>query len=447
MSALGSLRLASRAGRRTASRPGEVIDRRRPLEFTWNGRRRQAFEGDTIASALLASGERVLSRSFKYHRPRGILTATFHDPGCMLQVGDEPNVRGAHRLVTAGMEVRAQNAWPTLRFDVAAANNVAGRFLGAGFYYKTFMRPQSLWPTYEKVLQRFAPGGRVAPDSPHGLYDKRYAHPDVLVAGGGPAGMAAALGAAAGGAQVMLVEEEHSLGGHLRFGGPAELRALSELRDAVAGDDAIEVLVNSAVTGRYDDNWVAVVQRSLGHVAERLVKARTKAFVVAPGLVERPYVFEGNDLPGVMLSTAVRRLVNLWAVAPAKRAVVFGANESGDAAASALESAGVEVVRIVDARKGGALVRAVGNGQVSEVELGDGSRIGCDLLVTAVGWTAPTLLLNMAGDRPVYDEQAARFVPGSDLPSSVIATGGILGDGPTEALVEHGRSAGALAAR
>jgi sarcosine oxidase, subunit alpha len=182
--------------RRVGPQPGEVIDRARELTFTWNGRQFRGFAGDTIASALAASGERVFSRSMKYHRPRGLLTAGFHDPGCMVQVGDEPNVRGAHRLLTGGLEVTAQNAWPSLRFDVKAANRFAGRFLGSGFYYKTFMQPQALWPAYESVLRRFVNGGSVSPDTPHTLPEKRHAHPDVLVAGGGPAGMAAAVAAA-----------------------------------------------------------------------------------------------------------------------------------------------------------------------------------------------------------------------------------------------------------
>ena len=329
---------------RLGPQSGEVIDRARAFRFNWVGQSHSAYAGDTIASALAASGVRTFSRSFKYHRPRGILTASFHDPGCMVQVDGEPNVRAAHRRVDPGMAVTPQNVWPSLRFDVRAANQAVGRFLSPGFYYKTFIKPQRLWPAYERVLKRFAGGGRVAADSAHGYFDKRYAHPDVLVAGGGPAGMAAAVAAAEAGASVMLVEEEYDLGGHLRFGGAAELAALAELRAAVLAQSGIEVLTNSAVTGRYDDNWVAVVQRGLPDVEERLIKARAGTLVVAAGLIERPYVFEGNDIPGVMLSTAVRRLVNLHAVRPGERAVVLSANPDGDAAAADLERVGVEVV-------------------------------------------------------------------------------------------------------
>ncbi len=453
-------RTATLGAWRLGPQAGEVIDRSAPLRFRWDGRDFEAYRGDTIVSGLLASGVRVFSRSFKYHRPRGVLSASFLDPGATVQVGDEPNVRGAHRRVEPGMDVRPQNAWPSLRYDLKSANQLVGRFLGAGFYYKTFIKPERLWPAYEQVLKRFATGGRVSPATPHGSYDKRFAHPEVLVAGGGPAGMAAALAAAEAGAQVMLVEEHYELGGHLRYGGAADLAALAELRAAVAAQPGIEVLTNSVVTGRYDDNWVAVLQRrhpdlvgggfgpAGSPVLERLVKARAGSLVVAPGLVERPYVFEGNDLPGVMLSSAARRLVNLWAVRPGDAAVVLSANPEGDAAVEDLRRVGVEVVAVLDARERAGVVRAIGrrDGSLAAVELGDGTRVDADLLVTAVGWTAPTSLLNMAGDRPVYEPSAARFVPGGGLPPGVYATGGIAGDGTLEELVAHARATGAAAA-
>ncbi len=431
-----------RAGRR----PGELIDRATSLGFTWNGRRYSGFQGDTIVSALAASGEKFFSRSFKYHRPRGILTANFHDPNCIVQVDDEPNVRAAHRRLRGGMTVKAQNVWPSLAWDIAAVNGAFPRFLSAGFYYKTFIKPQRLWPAYERVLQHFAPGGRLPASSAGGEYDKRYAHPDVLVAGGGPAGMAAALAAAEAGASVMLVEEEYELGGHLRYGRAGELALLADLRRAVAEQDGVEVLLNSVVTGRYDDNWVGVLQRELPNAGERLIKARAKMLVVAPGLIERPYVFEGNDLPGVMLSTAARRLVNLYAVKPGQRAVVFTGNDDGIAAAEDLGDIGTEVLRVVDARRGEGVRRAIGRGQVSGVELDGGTELACDLLVTSVGWTAPTSLLNMSGDIPRYDERAARFVPGRSAQPNVMATGGIVGDGSADELVSHGRAVGAAAA-
>jgi sarcosine oxidase subunit alpha len=433
---------------RLPPQPGEVIDRGSAVQFTWNGQPAQGCWGDTIVSALMASGVRVLARSFKYHRPRGVLSATYFDPNCSFQVGEEPNVRGAHRRVRPGDVVTSQNSWPSLRFDVKAANQAVGRFMGPGFYYKTFIKPQALWPAYQRVLSRFAAGGRPpAPGTTHDLFDKRYAHPDVLVAGGGPAGMAAAVQAARAGAQVMLVEEEYELGGHLRYGDAADLALLGRLRAEVEALDNLEVLTDAVVSGRYDDNWVAVVQRSGVWSRERLVKARVGALVVAAGLLERPFVFENNDLPGVLLSTAALRLTGLHAVRPGSRAVVLTANGTGDAAAERLSSVGVDVARVLDARRGETVRRAVGRGGVVAVECGDGSKVAADLLVTATGWTAPTSLLNMAGDRPVWDAAAARFVPGDDLPPTVLATGGLVGDGTAEELVAHGRAIGAEAAR
>jgi sarcosine oxidase, subunit alpha len=434
---------------RLPPQPGEVINRSQPLEFSWNGRPVRGYAGDTIASALAAAGERVFSRSLKYHRPRGLLTASFHDPGCVVQVGDEPNVRGAHRLVADGMMVTSQNTWPSLRLDAKSVNRLAGRFLTAGFYYKTFMRPRFAWPAYESVLRRFVNGGTVSPDTSHARPEKRHAHPDVLIAGGGPAGMAAAVSAARAGASVLLVEEEHSLGGHLRWGGEAELAALADLAARVGAEPAIQVLTDAVVVGRYDGNEVAVLARCHGGAeAEYLIRARAKTLVVAPGLIERPYVFAGNDLPGGMLSTGVRRLINLHAVKPGHRAVVLTANPEGDAAIADLKRAGVEVVRVEDARLGGDITAAQGRTGVRAVQVADGTTIACDLLVTAVGWTAPTSLLNASGDRPGYNPRAARFFPDlARLPADVLATGGIAGDGSLAELTTHAAAVGAEAAR
>ena len=426
--------------------PGEVIDRSSSLSFTWNGKAVAGFEGDTIASAIAADGADVFSRSMKYHRRRGILTADHWDPNLFVQVGDEPNVRAGSRRLEAGMVVSAQNVWPSLRFDLGAVNQLVGRFLSPGFYYKTFMRPAFLWPVYQKVLKKFAPGGEIHwKTSKHGAYDKRYVHPDVLVAGGGPAGMGAALAAADAGASVLLVEQYGDLGGHLLWGDDAQRARGAELAVACRAHAGIEVLVDSTVTGRYDHNWVAIMQRSHAIAPERLIKARVGVLVVAPGLVERPYVFAGNDTPGVMLSGAVRRLINIWAVKPGNRAVVLSANADGDAALADLERVGVEIVAMLDARKGESIVSVDGSGRVSKVTVSDGRTLDADLVVTATGWTAPTSLLNMGGDRPVYDASAARYFSNS-LPDNIMATGGITGDGSTAELTAHGRATGELAA-
>jgi sarcosine oxidase subunit alpha len=426
--------------------PGEVISRDQPVSFTFNGTAYQGYRGDTIASALAASGVKVFNRSFKYHRPRGLMTASWLDPNLMVQVGDEPNVRGGHRQIAAGMQVHSQDAWPSLRFDVKAVNDRLGRFLAPGFYYKTFIKPQRLWPAYETVLKRFVHAGTVDTATPHRQVDKTYAHPDVLVAGGGPAGMQAALAAAEAGARVLLVEEEPALGGHWRWSGETHLARLEQLRRRVAEAPGLEVLTDAVVIGRYDGNWTGVIARRVDG-SERLVKVRAKTLVVAPGLVERPYVFAGNDLPGVVLGTAVRRLVNLYAVRPGERAVVFTANAHGDACVDDLARAGVEVAAVVDGRRGERIIRAHGRrGRLASIELSDGRSVPADLLVVSTGWTAPTSLVNMAGDRPVYDPVAARFFP-DQPPDDLLMTGGLAGDGSVEQLLAHAEATGREAAR
>ena len=426
--------------------PSEIIDRSSKLDFLWNGKQLTGFQGDTIASALMANGVRVVFRSLKLHRPRGYLTCDNWDPNGQVQVGDDPNVRSAHRLVEQNMVIESQNAWPSLDHDIKAAAGLVGGFLTAGFYYKTFMWPRRMRPTYAKVLSGFAPGGKVDTDTPHGYYDKRYAHPDVVVVGGGPAGMAAAISAAEAGANVMLVEHGHQLGGHLLWGSDDDRKVAAELLAEVLAA-GVEVLTDSTVVGRYEDNWTAIVQRSHPIAIERLIKARAKILVVAPGLIERPYVFAGNDKPGVMLGGAVQRLIHMYGVKPGQKAVVFTGNAEGDAAVTALETAGVKIARVVDARKGENIVEANGpRNAVRSVTLGDGDTIDADLLVTSTGWTAPTSLLNMAGDRPTYDEAAARFFPSDEI-DNVLVTGGLAGDGNLEQLIDHGGQTGRLAAR
>ncbi|MGM0929675.1 MAG: 2Fe-2S iron-sulfur cluster-binding protein [Actinomycetota bacterium] len=433
----------SQQSRRLGTQHGEVIDRSRLVTFTWNGRTYTGFSGDSVVSALAASGERVFSRSFKYHRPRGLMTATMHDPGCTMQIDDEPNVRGAHRLLQNGMKATSQNTWPSLRFDVRAVNQLGSRFLAPGFYYKTFMKPQFMWPVYERVLRQFVHAGRVNPEITEEIYEKRYAHVDVLVVGGGPAGMTSALAASAAGARVMLVDEEHQLGGHLRWTDPEHAAKLAK---QVLATENIHTLTNSTVAACYDDNWCAVVQRQPSPcMPETLIKTRARSLVVAAGLIERPYVFEGNDLPGVMLSTAAQRLINLHAVKPGERAVVLTANPEGDAAAEDLRRIGVEV-EVVDARAGETVVRAHGRNGVQAVELSNGRKIAADLLVTATGWTAPTSLLNMSGDVPYYVPEAARFLPGGQSGEGVYSTGGLAGDGTMEQLQDHADAVGQHAA-
>ncbi|MGH2523980.1 MAG: FAD-dependent oxidoreductase, partial [Anaerolineales bacterium] len=202
---------------RLAARPGEAIDRSETIKFTFDGREYTAHPGDTVASALAAAGVQVFSRSFKYHRPRGLLCCAGHCPNCLVQVGDEPNVRACKQPVEGGLKVRHQNAWPSLDYDLMSLTALGDRFLPVGFYYKAFIRPKPLWPLYEEVLRRAAGLGEINLHTHHGEYSKQYLYTDVAVIGGGPAGISAALAAAEQGAKVMLFDDNPALGGHLRF--------------------------------------------------------------------------------------------------------------------------------------------------------------------------------------------------------------------------------------
>lgn len=449
---------------RLAARDGEVVDREAMLRFSFGGRLYTAFRGDTIAAALTAAGVSTFSRSFKYHRPRGLLCCSGHCPNCLVQIGDEPNVRACQRRVEEGMTVSPQNAWPSLERDALSLSGLLARFMPVGFYYKTFMRPRRLWPLFEAFLRRAAGLGRVDERSPHGAFDKQYLHADVAVVGGGPAGLQAARRAAAAGARVLLCDENQEVGGHLRFGGdPTPLAGARALLEE-AGD--IQVYTDTAVTGWYRDHWLAAVR------GNRLFKIRAGAVVFATGAYERPLVFDNNDLPGVMLAGGVARLLQLYGVVPGKRAVVATANDDGWQVAEALVAAGVELAAVVDERgvesgtaatgldhvpqyHGHVVAAAVGSGRVRSVEIvplagdrvdpGQRQTLPCDLLVTSGGWTAAADLAYMAGGKSRHDE-ATGETRLDDLPDGIFLAGRVNGRYSADVEAEDGRLAGAAAA-
>ena len=312
--------------RHPEARPGEVIDRSGLIEFTFDGVKHRAHPGDTVGSALAAAGVKTLSRSFKYHRPRGLLCCAGHCPNCLVQIGGEANVRACRRPVEAGMEVRSQNAWPSLDRDLMSLAGLGAPLMPAGFYYKTFIRPARLWPLYERVLRRAAGLGSVDEDAVPGEGDKQYLHADVAVVGAGPAGIAAAAAAAREGARVLLFDENPEAGGHLRYrrgglaaAGDAVQTALAEIERA--GNAVLHL--DTAVVGWYQDNWLAAFR------GNRLLKIRARAIVVAAGAVESPGLFGGNDLPGILLAGAARRLLHLHGVLPGRRTVVEAAGDDG----------------------------------------------------------------------------------------------------------------------
>ena len=449
---------------------GEVIDRSTTFTFSFDGKTYPAHPGDTIASALTAAGVNVLGRSFKYHRPRGLLCGAGQCPNCLVQIGDEPNVRACRRPVEAGMEVRPQNAWPSLERDALSLTQLASRFLPVGFYYKTFIRPRALWPYYEHFIRHAAGLGEVDLESTPGAFDKQYLHADVAVIGGGPAGIGAALAAAAQGARVLLFDEQPALGGHLRFAASEAARLqLSVWRKAVDEQPNVAVYTDTAVLGLYQDNWLAAVKGT------RLFKIRAGSLVVATGAFETPLLFDHNDLLGVVLGSAVRRLLHLYGVTAGKRAVVVTANDDGWEVAADLHAAGVTVAAVVDERDTGSssradeltaagvpafyrhtILAACGSREVSgavvagldplgEVDPSTAQTLGCDLIAISVGWSPDIGLVQLAGGRSVYDDERAEMLS-AKLPPGLHVAGRAAGTHAVDNQLDEGRLAGAGAA-
>ena len=346
---------------------GGAIDRSRPLGFSFNGRRYTGFAGDTLASALLANGVHLVGRSFKYHRPRGILSAGTEEPNALVQLGSGPrsvpNLKATRVELHEGLTARSVNCWPGPGFDLAAVNDLVHRLIPAGFYYKTFMWPRGGWHFYERLIRRMAGLGRAPEDPDPDRYERMNAHCDVLVVGAGPAGLAAAQAAGRGGARVILADERSQPGGTLPDTmGEAHVPAAGWADEAMAGLDALEnirVLTRTTITGYFDHNFLIGLEQvtdRLGPAApahlprQRLWRIRAGRVVLATGAMERPLVFANNDRPGVMLASAARAYVNRFAVRPGRRAVVVTDNDSAYGAALDLHRRGVAISAIVDLR-------------------------------------------------------------------------------------------------
>src|ERR671915_344853 len=332
---------------RLPRRDGERIDREREVFFTFDGKRVFGLEGDTIGSALFASGRRTFSRSFKYHRPRGLMCCAGQCPNCLVQVDGAPGVRACTEPVREGMRVEHMNATPSLDFDVMrATDKFGGPFTPPGFYYKTFIWPRRLWLLYEKVLRHAAGLGKLAKRQREREWDTEYRrrHADVLVVDGGAAGLGAAIAAAELGADVVLCDEGPEPGGRLLAeGGSAHARELATR----AREAGVEILSNAPALGAFD-GLVPVWQ------GDTLHQVRAQRVVYATGTIEQPLLFAGNDLPGVMLSGGALRLAALYAVRPGTRAVVAAVCDRGLEAALALREAGVDIAAVADLRRAGA---------------------------------------------------------------------------------------------
>jgi heterotetrameric sarcosine oxidase alpha subunit len=463
---------------------GGLIERGAALRFRFDNAEYSGFAGDTLASALLANGVRLVGRSFKYHRPRGIFSAGPEEPNALVELREgaarEPNTRATVIELYDGLVSRSQNRFPSLRFDVMAVNGMLSPIFAAGFYYKTFMWPASFWErVYEPLIRRAAGLGRASglpdPDS----YEKQSVFADVLVIGGGAAGLSAALAAAKAGCDVVLAEQDFALGGRLL----AErdmvegTSGVDWARDAVARLRSlpnVRVLTRTTVFGCFDSGTYGAVERVADHLAvpgvlprQRLWRIIAARSVLATGAIERPLVFDGNDLPGVMLAGAVRTYVNRFAVKPGTRAVVFANSDDGIRTAADLADAGVGVAALVEARPdvpqtvlheardldvavyaAARVTAAKGGLALKGVVLGGsaaGTYIACDLLAVSGGWNPVVHLASHHGAKPVWHERVAAFVP-DGMPPGMRAAGAVAARFSARDAVLSGRLAGREAA-
>ena len=451
---------------------GSAIDPSRTLTFTFNGRRYRGHPGDTLASALLANGVHLVGRSFKYHRPRGILAAGAEEPNALVQVGEgartTPNLKATEVPLYEGLVAHSVNVFPSVGFDLGAIAGRFSRFMPAGFYYKTFFGSPFLWRrVFVPVIRRAGGWGKVPAEADPDRYERRYDHCDLLVVGAGPAGIAAACAAAASGAQVILADENEALGGSLparcpasadgaasgvtaaRIAGRPALAWLAGATDRLAAAGGVRLLPRTTVFGYYDHNCLAAVERLAPPGAvlpreqprERLRHLRCRRVVLATGAHERPLVFANNDRPGIMLAGAVEAFIHRWGVRPGRRAVLFTNNDRAYAAVFALAEAGAEVIAVVDVRErppaslvdranacgvsvraGHAVCDTRGGRRLARVAVAPlaGGRTGrldwlaCDLLAVSGGWSPVVHLHSQAQGRLVYDETWCCFRPAAE---------------------------------
>jgi sarcosine oxidase subunit alpha len=402
---------------RLPARDGERIRRDEPRSFSLDGQRVDAFAGDTIGSALFAGGRRVFSRSFKYHRPRGLTCASGNCASCLMEVDGEPGVRVCTRPVRGGEVVRTQTVAGSVDRDpLRLIDRIGGPLTPVGFYYRLGIRPRAAWPYIERLLRRLTGVARVpGPEVAARRSDVEHRQVDVLVIGAGRAGLQAAARHVAEGREVVLVDER------------AEHAGLDI--------EGAEVLAPATALGIYEGRLVPV------HAGEVVHRIRARHVVVATGTIEQPLLFEGNDLPGVMTPGAVRRLIELWSIRPGARAVVVAAEDGALRAAELLRDAGVEVAELVDLHGGPRDVRASARrGLLASVSV-DGRRIECDLLVASAGRQPAYSLLAQAGCAVRYDEARGVFVP-DELAEGIEATGSVTGSGAGVVAPAQARPAG-----
>ncbi|MBB4952656.1 sarcosine oxidase subunit alpha [Agrobacterium vitis] len=440
---------------------GGLIQRDRSLSFTFDGKGMSGFEGDTLASALLANDQLLVGRSFKYHRPRGIVTAGSAEPNALVSIGDgarsEPNTRATMAELYDGLRARSQNRWPSLRYDVGALNALLSPVLGAGFYYKTFMWPKSFWEKlYEPLIRKAAGLGTATMLADPDRYEKIWTHCDLLVVGAGPAGLMAALTAARAGLRVVLADESFALGGSLLaettpVDGVPAADFVAKTVEELSGFANVTLLPRTTVFGWYDDNVFGAVEQVQKHIAtpspdrpvERLWRIIAKRALVATGAEERPLVFGSNDRPGVMTAGAVRSYLNRYGVAVGRSIAIFANGGAGYRTAADLVAAGVEVAAIVDPRadaadpapdgvrvmRGAQVVGTQGRLRMSSViveRMGHRQEIACDALAMSGGFSPIVHLACQRGAKPVWSDVAQAFLA-PDVGEGLVVAGAAAG--------------------
>lgn len=466
---------------------GGRIDRAHRIEFSFDGRSLTGYRGDTLASALLANGVHLVARSFKYHRPRGVLGIGAEEPNALVQVArgayTEPNVRATQLMLYAGLEANSQNRWPSLAIDLGGLADLCSAWMPAGFYYKTFMWPPSLWPLYERALRRMAGLGRAPDKADPDNYDHMNAHCDVLVVGAGAAGLAAALAVARRGARVILADEQVEAGGQLLgerydIGGRSALAWVSAAMAELRAMAEVRVLPRTTITGHYDHGYVIGCQvfrepgqpDAAGAPRQRLWKIRARQTVIATGGIERPLVFPDNDRPGVMLAFAARAYCNRYGVRAGSHVVVVTACDDAYRTALDLAAAGVGIAAVVDLRSSasGHLTRQVrargievlidqrilgvrGRMRVEAVRTqpstgGKIREIACDLVAMSAGWIPSVHLFSQARGELQFDAHLGVFVP-LDRLANVVCVGAARGTASLRDALREGFVAGRVAAQ
>jgi heterotetrameric sarcosine oxidase alpha subunit len=424
---------------------GGLVDRSQTVQFSFDGARLSGHAGDTLASALLAKDRLLVGRSFKYHRPRGIVTAGPSEPNALVTIGSgarrDPNTKATVAELYDGLTATSQNRWPSLSWDIGAVNNLMSRFLSAGFYYKTFMWPAAFWErVYEPLIRRAAGLGRTDLPRDPDSYEKSWAHCDLLVVGSGPAGLAAALVAARSGLRVILAEQDFVLGGALlsettRLDGETPVVFTRRVIDELQANPNVTLLARTTVFGWYDDNVFGAVERVQKHNAtidtakpvERLWRIVAKHAILATGAEERPLVFGGNDRPGIMMASAVSTYAHRFGVAAGKSVAVFTNGSSGYHTARDLTSQGIEIAAVIDTRtnavdavpdgvrliRGGSIIDAKGRQRVRAIVTDRGGfeeLLACDAVAMSGGWSPVIHLACQRGGKPVWSEALQAFM-------------------------------------